>query len=53
MAQLLSPLIRQGWIKNYLDDVIIMAPDFQTPNPAGHSLPTFGHKWRKTESEQM
>ncbi len=28
MAQLLSPLVRQGWTKNYLDDVIIMAPDF-------------------------
>ncbi len=30
MAQLLSPLIRQGWTKNYLDDVIIFAPDFNT-----------------------
>ncbi len=31
MAQLLSPLIRQGWTKNYLDDVIVFAPDFNTP----------------------
>ncbi len=30
MAQLLSPLIRQGWTKNYLDDVIVFAPDFNT-----------------------
>ncbi len=30
MAQLLSPLIRQGWVKNYLDDVILFAPDFDT-----------------------
>ncbi len=30
MAQLLSPLIRQGWIKNDLDDVIIFAPNSET-----------------------
>ncbi len=30
MTQLLSPLIRQGWVKNYLDDVILFAPDFDT-----------------------
>ncbi len=30
MAQVLSPLIRQGWVKNYLDDVILFAPDFGT-----------------------
>ncbi len=30
MAQLLPPLIRQGWVKNYLDDVILFAPDFDT-----------------------
>ncbi len=30
MAQLLSPLMRQGWVKNYIDDVILFAPDFDT-----------------------
>ena len=30
MANLLSPLIKDGWIKNYLDDLIIWAPDFTT-----------------------
>ncbi len=30
MAQLLFPLIRQGWIKNYRDDGIVFAPDFGT-----------------------
>ncbi len=28
MAQLLSHLIRQGWVKNYLDNVIPFASDF-------------------------
>ncbi len=27
MATLLSPLLKEGWIKNYLDDLIIWAPD--------------------------
>lgn len=30
MANLLSPLIKEGWMKNYLDDLIIWAPDFAT-----------------------
>ncbi len=30
MAHLLFPLIRQGWIKNYFEDVIIFAPEFHT-----------------------
>ncbi len=30
MANLLSPLLKDGWIKNYLDDLIIWAPDFAT-----------------------
>ncbi len=30
MAQLLSPLIRQGWVKKYLDDVILFTPNFDT-----------------------
>ncbi len=27
MATLLSPLLKEGWIKNYLDDLIIWVPD--------------------------
>ncbi len=30
MAALLSPLLKKGWIKNYLDDLIIWAPDLST-----------------------
>ncbi len=30
MAPLMSPLIRQGWVKNYLGGVIMFAPDFDT-----------------------
>ncbi len=29
MASLLAPLLRKGWVKNYLDDLIIFAPTFQ------------------------
>ncbi len=29
MASLLTPLLRKGWVKNYLDDLIIFAPTFQ------------------------
>ena len=29
IAQVLAPLIKQGWVKNYLDDVILWAPNFQ------------------------
>ncbi len=29
MASLLTPLLRKGWVKNYLDDFIIFAPTFQ------------------------
>ncbi len=30
MAQILSPLIKLGWLKNYLDYLIIFGPDFNT-----------------------
>lgn len=30
MTQLLAPLMKQGWVKNYFDDVIFRAPDFDT-----------------------
>ncbi len=30
MAALLSPFLKEGWIKNYLDDPIIWAPDFSS-----------------------
>ncbi len=30
MAILLSPLLKEGWIKNYLDDLIIWAPDLSS-----------------------
>ncbi len=30
IAQVLAPLIRLGWTQNYLDDIIIFAPDFKT-----------------------
>lgn len=30
MANLLAPLLKEGWIKNYLDDLILWAPDFAT-----------------------
>lgn len=30
IAQVLTPLIKQGWVKNYLDDIVIFGPDFQT-----------------------
>ncbi len=29
MASLLAPLLRKGWVKNYLDDLIIFAKTFQ------------------------
>ncbi len=29
MASLLALLLRKGWVKNYLDDLIIFAPTFQ------------------------
>ncbi len=29
MASILAPLFKQGWVKNYLDDYIIWAPNFQ------------------------
>ncbi len=28
MASLLTPLLQQGWVKNYLDDLILWAPTF-------------------------
>ncbi len=28
MASLLTPLLQQGWVKNYLDDIIMWAPTF-------------------------
>ncbi len=30
MVALLSPLLKEGWIKNYLDDLIIWAPDLSS-----------------------
>ena len=30
MQEVLKPLIKLGWCRNYLDDVIIYAPDFET-----------------------
>ena len=30
MASLLAPLLKEGWLKNYLDDLILWAPDFST-----------------------
>ncbi len=30
IVQVLAPLIKQGLVKNYLDDVIIWGPDFST-----------------------
>ena len=30
MAKLLSPLIKEGWMKNYLHELIIRAPVFPT-----------------------
>ena len=30
IASVLAPLIRQGWVKNYLDDIIMWADDFPT-----------------------
>ncbi len=29
MASLLTPLLRKGWVRNYLDDLILFAPTFQ------------------------
>ncbi len=51
MAQLLSPLVRLGWIKNYLDDVIIFATDFNTLLNRLDTLPTSFQKWPHIESE--
>ncbi len=30
MAALLTPLLREGWVRNYLDDIILWAQDFPT-----------------------
>ena len=30
MASILTPMLKEGWIRNYLDDVILWAPDFPT-----------------------
>ncbi len=30
IAQVLPNLIKQGWVKNYLDDIVIFGPDFST-----------------------
>ena len=29
IEQILAPLIRQGWVRNYLDDIICFAPSFE------------------------
>ncbi len=28
MASILTPLVKRGWVRNYLDDLILWAPDF-------------------------
>ncbi len=28
MASILTPLVKQGWVRNYLDDLLLWAPDF-------------------------
>ncbi len=28
MASILTPLVKHGWVRNYLDDLILWAPDF-------------------------
>ena len=30
MGNILTPLIKKGWVKNYLDDIVVWAPSFQT-----------------------
>ncbi len=30
MANFLTPLLKEGWIKNYPDDLILWGPDFST-----------------------
>lgn len=30
IATVLAPLLREGWVRNYLDDIILWAPDFST-----------------------
>ncbi len=49
MAQLLSPLIRQGWVKNYVDDVILFAPDFDTLLSRLNTVPTPFTRWCQTQ----
>ncbi len=30
MTSILNPLLKEGWVRDYLDDVILMAPGFDT-----------------------
>ncbi len=30
MSSLLAPLLQKGWVRSYLDDLIVWAPDFVT-----------------------
>ena len=30
MGNMLTPLVKQGWVKNYLDDIILWAPSFSS-----------------------
>ena len=30
ITSVLAPLLREGWVRNYLDDIILWAPDFST-----------------------
>ena len=50
MASLLTPLVKKGWIKNYLDDLIIWAPDFSTLNERlSETFALLKKEWSQTE----
>ena len=38
MQNMLAPLVKQGWLRNYLDDVVIWAPSFSTMVKRLHQL---------------
>ncbi len=45
IAEVLAPLIKLGWVKNYLDDIVIFGPDFQTlMDRLGRLFKTLGEK---------
>ncbi len=46
MGSILAPLLKEGWVRNYLDDVILWAPDFPTMlNRIRKTLQVFSGKW--------